>query len=73
MPLLRPGIDVAVRTECRMLSTAAGLDFKQRIILVQARDNRVAALRLWQSFPGSGAAPHLARARMEECAWFGAG
>ena len=32
-----------------MLSTAAGLDFKQRIILVQARGDRVAALRLWQS------------------------
>ena len=49
MPLLRPGIDVAVHTECRMLSTAAGLDFKQHIILVQARGDRVAALRLWQS------------------------
>ena len=32
-----------------MLSTAAGLDFKQHIILVQARRDRVAALRLWQS------------------------
>ena len=31
-----------------MLSTAAGLDFKQHIILVQARGDRVAALRLWQ-------------------------
>ena len=49
MPLLRPGIDVAVHTECRMLSTAAGLDFKQHIILVQARGDRVAALRQWQS------------------------
>ena len=63
-----------------MLSTAAGLDFKQHIILVQARRDRVAALRLWQSVgmvvhfrPGSGAAPHFARARMEERAWFGAG
>ncbi|CAJ1379668.1 unnamed protein product, partial [Effrenium voratum] len=50
MPLLRPGIDVAVHTECRMLSTAAGLDFKQHIILVQARGDWVAALRLWQSW-----------------------
>ena len=32
-----------------MLSTAAGLDFKQHIILVQARGDRAAALRLWQS------------------------
>ena len=36
MPLLRPGIDVAVHTELRMLSTAAWLDFKQHVILVQA-------------------------------------
>ena len=60
-----------------MLSTAAGLDFKQHIILVQAWGGRVAALRLWQSVgmvvhfrPGDG---HFARARMEECAWLGAG
>ena len=44
-----------------MLSTAAGLDFKQHIILAQARGDRVAALRLWQSVgmvvhvrPGNG-------------------
>ena len=56
MPLLRPGI-----TEFEMLSPAAWLDFKQHIIRaawldfkqhiirVQARGDRVAALRLWQS------------------------
>ena len=49
MPLLRPGIDVAVHTELRILSTAAWWDFKQHIILVQARGDRVATLRLWQS------------------------
>ena len=32
-----------------MLSTAAGLDFKQHIILVQGWGDRVAALRQWQS------------------------
>ena len=49
MPLLRPGIDVAVHTEFEMLSPAAWLDFKQRIIRGQARGDRVATLRLWQS------------------------
>ena len=49
MPLLRPGIDVAVHTEFKMLSTAAWWDFKQHIIRVQARGDRVATLRLWQS------------------------